>query len=244
MDNKKIKYIGWIAFLILIISYSVLFIANENQIDFWCQEDGFFEDESALWYLLASIGFLYIYIKDKSTNNFGLFKTNKNIFFLLLGLLFFVAFGEEISWGQRIFNIATPESVKAVNRQGEFNIHNLEYFSGREGQEKSTLFLLDRLFAIFWFSYCFLIPLLHKLSKKASNFFNTINLPIVPLSLGTLFLVNYILSRGIAYYGDFSRRYRIVEIKEANTALLFFLVAIIFAYTYWKGKKLSTIQIS
>jgi hypothetical protein len=36
---------------------------------------------------------------------------------------FFVA-GEEISWGQRIFGIATPEAVSEVNIQHELTLHN------------------------------------------------------------------------------------------------------------------------
>jgi hypothetical protein len=33
--------------------------------------------------------------------------------------------GEEISWGQRIFGWATPESLNEVNRQGETTVHNI-----------------------------------------------------------------------------------------------------------------------
>jgi hypothetical protein len=33
--------------------------------------------------------------------------------------------GEEISWGQRLFAIATPEHLEAVNTQGEINVHNV-----------------------------------------------------------------------------------------------------------------------
>ena len=33
---------------------------------------------------------------------------------------------EEISWGQRIFNIRAPDYFKEHNSQGEFSIHNLD----------------------------------------------------------------------------------------------------------------------
>lgn len=42
-----------------------------------------------------------------------------------LALFFFICAGEEISWGQRLFGFATPESVREVNEQAEFNLHNL-----------------------------------------------------------------------------------------------------------------------
>ena len=38
---------------------------------------------------------------------------------------------EEISWGQRIFDIDTPEALKEVNVQKEINIHNLVFFQRR-----------------------------------------------------------------------------------------------------------------
>lgn len=33
--------------------------------------------------------------------------------------------GEEISWGQRIFGWAEPESLGAINHQKELNVHNI-----------------------------------------------------------------------------------------------------------------------
>ena len=42
------------------------------------------------------------------------------------GLLMFFGAGEEISWGQRVFDIETPEVLAAHNKQRETNLHNLE----------------------------------------------------------------------------------------------------------------------
>lgn len=49
----------------------------------------------------------------------------KIIAFSLLAILFFFIAFEEISWGQRILNIETPESVASNNAQGELTVHNL-----------------------------------------------------------------------------------------------------------------------
>jgi hypothetical protein len=38
---------------------------------------------------------------------------------------FFVA-GEEVSWGQRIFGLETPESLAEINRQDELTLHNID----------------------------------------------------------------------------------------------------------------------
>lgn len=48
------------------------------------------------------------------------------LLYLALGLGIFFLTGEEISWGQRIFGWQTSESMRAINKQGETNIHNLE----------------------------------------------------------------------------------------------------------------------
>lgn len=53
-------------------------------------------------------------------------------FKIMVGLLTaFCLFGagEEISWGQRIFDIETPEALKSINRQEETNLHNLVIIS-------------------------------------------------------------------------------------------------------------------
>ena len=45
----------------------------------------------------------------------------------MLGALAFVfAAGEEISWGQRVFLFETPDYLREMNRQDEFNLHNIE----------------------------------------------------------------------------------------------------------------------
>ncbi len=43
----------------------------------------------------------------------------------LLGAVFLFGAGEEISWGQRIFNTESPEFFQQHNAQGETNLHNL-----------------------------------------------------------------------------------------------------------------------
>ncbi len=53
--------------------------------------------------------------------------------FTLITILLFLATGDEVSWGQRMLNIATPASVAMLNDQKEITIHNLRYFSGYVG---------------------------------------------------------------------------------------------------------------
>ncbi len=45
----------------------------------------------------------------------------------VLAVLTLLAAGEEISWGQRVLGVETPDSVRDVNRQDELNLHNLDF---------------------------------------------------------------------------------------------------------------------
>lgn len=54
-------------------------------------------------------------------------KTHAFIFGLTALTLIMVA-GDEISWGQRIFNFQTPKQVAPYNTQRETTIHNLSFF--------------------------------------------------------------------------------------------------------------------
>jgi len=84
-------------------------------------EDGLIEYISVLFWL---IGFLiclrYLFRKKKK------YRLITTVFCLIC--LF--ALGEEISWGQRILDIKTPEYIEKHSRQREINFHNLYILSG------------------------------------------------------------------------------------------------------------------
>ena len=211
----------------LSLSYFIYMAADVNQKLSLTLEDGPYEVVGAIFFLLASILFFTAFFKSK---------TNKNIFFLLLGLLFLFAFLEEISWGQRIFNLSTPQSIKETNMQGEINIHNLKIFHGltEDGTRKSgwILFLnMDRLFSIFWFTCCLLIPFLYKINSQSKKYLDQINFPIIPLSVGSFFLLNYFFARILVHFDNMPIQ-RLTEVKETNFAFLFFIVAIWFFKNY------------
>jgi hypothetical protein len=41
------------------------------------------------------------------------------------------AAGEEISWGQRLFEIGTPPELASINSQGELNVHDVVEAQGK-----------------------------------------------------------------------------------------------------------------
>ena len=153
------------------------------------------------------------------------FRARHNVVYLLFGLLFLFGALEEISYGQRIFGFATPSFFREHNGQGEFNIHNLEWFRGVEESGASKGFVdklvnMDRLFSVFWFGYCVFIPVVCHFSVRAWRLAQRIRLPIVPLAIGMVFVLNYVVSKALVTAMP-SLAPRLTEIKETNFAYLF-----------------------
>ncbi|MFX0202890.1 MAG: hypothetical protein ACFFCW_42850 [Candidatus Hodarchaeota archaeon] len=232
MSLSKKPYLA-AAIIFLLSAYSIFFYLEDDLIIALTKEDGFFESIGAICFLIASIIFYTLFLKDKFGNNFRYLKTNKNLFYLFLCIIFFFGFGEEISWGQRIFHLKTPDIISEHNWQSEINLHNLNMFirKAREDQENSGLFMwfnIGRAFQAFWICYCIIIPILSEYTKKISIALDKIRLPIVPVWLGTMFAANYILSRILLKLISNNMYRWIIEIKETNYAFLFALVSFYF----------------
>lgn len=90
-------------------------------------EDSLTENLGAFFLFLTSIALAmsaFQIFKKSKLNNQG--KTDiRWMLFALAAIAFFWASGEEISWGQRIFGITTPEYLIEANQQKETNLHNL-----------------------------------------------------------------------------------------------------------------------
>ena len=92
-----------------------LYFADRSTLIHLTREDGPVEYLTALLYLGAAVCFAWLLLRNRSGR----------LWSALLALGFFLIAGEEISWGQRIFGIGTPEALKESNVQEEFNFHNL-----------------------------------------------------------------------------------------------------------------------
>lgn len=107
----------------------------------------------------------------------------------ILGLVFIFGAGEEISWGQRIFDIASPEFFVKNNSQQETNFHNL-ILSG----VKINKLLFGLLLGIFVGLYLLVLPLLYKKYERVRDFVNSFAIPVPrPIHIG-LFIFVFILS--------------------------------------------------
>ena len=96
-----------------------------------------------------------------------------------------------------------------------------------------------RLFALSWMLYCVMIPILNTLSSGIRGFFKKINLPIVPLWIGFLFVLAHIISKLVQRTWLYPEGQPVTEIKEATFAFLFFIMSLSF---FLKGKKITFIK--
>lgn len=99
------------------------------------------------------------------------------------GVLFLLVALEEISWGQRIFGVDTPDFLLSRNLQKETNIHNLDSEA------------VNRLFASLVFIVAIALPSLVLLSKRLNSLIQRYGVPlppkdlVVPFSLAFAFFV-------------------------------------------------------
>jgi len=113
--TKKIFY------LMPPIILTIITLLNKNYgnlLTSFVMEDGLAEYCQFLFYLIASYFFYRSFLKTKGLN--------KIILISLCFICIFIA-GEEISWGQRIFNLQTPNALKEINKQEEITVHNLNF---------------------------------------------------------------------------------------------------------------------
>ncbi len=91
----------------------------------------------------------------------------------LLGVVFLFGAGEEISWGQRIFNTESSEFFQQHNAQGETNLHNLVV----SGKKINKLVFGVGLHVVLLL-YLFVLVPLYKRRPAVANFLDRFAVPI------------------------------------------------------------------
>jgi hypothetical protein len=137
-------------------------------------EDGPLENIATIFILIASILFALAYIR---------YKPGKPYFFLFLSIILLFVFFEEISWGQRLFNIATPDSFKSFNAQNEINLHNY----------KPIYKYVNGVVYVCFYIYMIGIPLLILIFENLHSFLMRFNVPLPSPATAFLAFLNYFL---------------------------------------------------
>jgi len=136
---------------------------------YFVAEDYWAESATFASFFMASGIVVWTLVKDRGYRTPGLF---------LLALGAFLVAMEEISWGQRLLGIRSPDFFAAKNVKGEMNLHNFidvdAYYS---------------LVAIGLFLYSILLPLFTRKSIRLHRWCRDFGIPLVPVRLWPLFLL-------------------------------------------------------
>ncbi len=123
----KLQFLGPPLFLVTLIFLEYFFRDIYNFLE---KEDSVFENLQFIGYLLSGLFSLRISLKLLIKK-----RRLQALLFLIFSLALLFIAGEEISWGQRIFHITTPQSIAEVNLQKEITVHNFRNI------ERKTYFL-------------------------------------------------------------------------------------------------------
>ena len=201
-----------ILFLVILTYGLVLLHQDEEAFLLWIREDGLVEWLTFV-VLIATSAFSFIMFLAFSHSGAG--GRAKKVW-LFLGFLFLFGAMEEISWGQRVFGIESPEWFLKHNRQFETNVHNLVIYGVNLNKAIFGTFL-----GIVGFIYVFAMPILYRLHRKFKDFINRWAIPMPQNYQVLLFIIVYTI---LQFHLGLSKK--VNEMGELFNCFVFFLVLI------------------
>ena len=229
-SRRFVEVLAGVSLVVLALAY-LPSLADPASVRRWTKEDGPYESVGACLFLAAAAVFALAYRRSRRDARAHAYWTRRVLLghpgLLALACVLLLACLEEISWGQRLFGIRTPDAIARVNRQRETNIHNLEFFHGhgRDHKRKSGWELthnLDRLFTVFNMTLGVALPLAYRRARLRAPL-DRAALPILSLTVGVLFAVNYGASKVLERLAS---EHAVVEIKECNVAFLWLALGV------------------
>ncbi len=199
--------------LLIILTYGlVLLHQDEEAFLLWIREDGLVEWLTFV-VLIAMSAFSFIVSFEFSRSGT---EGRATKVWLFLGFLFFFGAMEEISWGQRILGIQSPEWFLRHNRQDEINIHNLVIY----GVNLNKV-IFGRFLGIIVLIYMLGTPILYRLNRSFKNFINRWAISIPQNYQILLFIIVNII---LQFHLGLTKK--VSEMRELSTCFFFFLVLI------------------
>jgi Ni/Fe-hydrogenase subunit HybB-like protein len=216
--DTRLEWLTAAILVVVLLGMYAALLLPDDVISWLLKEERPLEGVGAVGLLLASILSFLLWRRERREGGHRWLTLS----YLGLAIVFFVAFGEEISWGQRILGLETPESLESLNDQGETNLHNLS--TGKA----------NALFQLFWIVMGVLIPLAALYEPARRRLLRLV--PILPVALVIVFLANQLVIKiadeifeahpGLYEGTTYSVSYGLYEIKET-------VVQIAFAAGFW-----------
>ena len=210
---KTLTNIDKAAYLFLIVIFGLgIYFANTDLTYFdevYTVEDGFVENGSAIFLLASSLLLLVRFFK--------LFK-HKDLFWkvgiLAMAFVFFFGAGEEISWGQRIFNVESSAYFLEHNAQGETNLHNLVV-----EDTKINKLIFSQLLTVVLVIYLIITPFLYRKFEWVKKLANKFAVPIVQWH----HTISFLVGTALLVFISSNRKWEIYELAFSVIFLLIFI---------------------
>lgn len=234
---KGLDRFGWLivaASCVALIGWAALILAPDA-FESLSRENGVVEWIGTLLFLGASGMFFVLAVRLARSGSSAPHRRARVVMAVLLGLLFALAFLEEISWGQQIFDWGTPETFGA-NIQSETNLHNFSRFDCHSGcsgtlilrdADGRIVFDLQRIFTFGILALAVLVPVLARWSRVARRPIAAIGIPVATLAVAGWTVANLVLSRGALLLADPGDEWIAREYMEAMWGGAAFLVALL-----------------
>lgn len=129
-------------------------------------------------------------------------------------LIFIFGAGEEVSWGQRIFNWESSDYFIQNNAQQETNLHNMVV-----GETKINKLVFSKILVIILAIYLVVLPILYRKVTAIKNLTNSFAVPVVQWTQTIAFIVFTVL---LAFMPSGKNP----EIHELALGVIFFLIFI------------------
>jgi len=203
--TEKLAYL----FLLLVFGFGIYFSNTNLQFfdEVYTKEDGFAEYGTAFLLFCSSLllfaRFFKFFKQKQALWKIGIF---------LIAVIFLFGAGEEISWGQRIFNVESSEYFLENNAQGETNLHNMVV----DGKKVNKI-IFSQLLTIVLVIYLIIAPILYRKFEAIKNLADTFAVPMVKWHHTIAFLV----STGILVFMPSNRKW---ELYELAFGVIFFLI--------------------
>lgn len=201
------KFILSIVFICILIGVTWARLNDASFKEIYAKEDHFLEWMQFVGLVAGSfLCFLRVWI----------LRHKRSVLFLactfILGALFFFGAGEEISWGQRIFNVQSSEFFLAHNAQGETNLHNLVV-----GGVKINKLVFGLILSIVVGVYFLVFPVLYRKFQVAKKWINHFAMPLPTW----VHIICYVLVFALSEFSHSGKR---GELLEFGGIWIFFLM--------------------
>ncbi len=156
------------AAIVTVIGTILSHVAPETFMESYVVEDGFVE-----WLTVIALLACMVLMLGRV---WKLRQSRRPLFLLMTTLaaaVFFFGAGEEISWGQRIFSVETPEWFSENNKQREMNLHNLVI-----GGHSVNKLVFSKLLGVVLLVYLLVLPALYRKSPRWAGRIDRLGVPL------------------------------------------------------------------